>query len=85
MVRAAAKNYLRVASVTDPADYAAVADEIRSSGGLISLATRFRLAQKAFRHTAEYDELISRYLGGLSLRDVERCYEVEGRVKGRSG
>jgi len=85
MVRAAAKNYLRVASVTDPADYAEVADEIRSSGGSISLATRFRLAQKAFRHTAEYDELISRYLGGLSLGDVERCYEVEGREKGRSG
>ena len=64
MVRSAAKNYAGVAVVTDPADYAAVAKELSDDGGLSS-ATRFRLACKAFSHTAEYDGAISNYLTAL--------------------
>ena len=64
MVRSAAKNYAGVAVVTDPADYAAVAKELSDEGGLSS-ATRFRLARKAFSHTAEYDGAISNYLTAL--------------------
>ncbi len=64
MVRAAAKNYTDVAVVTDPADYPAIATELGEQGG-ISDATRFRLACKAFSHTAEYDGAISNYLTAL--------------------
>ena len=64
MVRSAAKNYAGVAVVTDPEDYAAVAKELSDDGGLSS-ATRFRLARKAFSHTAEYDGAISNYLTAL--------------------
>ena len=64
MVRSAAKNYAGVAVVTDPQDYAAVAKELSDDGGLSS-ATRFRLARKAFSHTAEYDGAISNYLTAL--------------------
>ena len=64
MVRSAAKNYAGVAVVTDPADYAVVAKELSDEGGLSS-ATRFRLACKAFSHTAEYDGAISNYLTAL--------------------
>ena len=64
MVRSAAKNYAGVAVVTDPQDYAAVAKELSDDGGLSS-ATRFRLACKAFSHTAEYDGAISNYLTAL--------------------
>ena len=64
MVRSAAKNYAGVAVVTDPEDYAAVAKELSDEGGLSS-ATRFRLACKAFSHTAEYDGAISNYLTAL--------------------
>ena len=64
MVRSAAKNYAGVAAVTDPADYAVVAKELSDDGGLSS-ATRFRLACKAFSHTAEYDGAISNYLTAL--------------------
>ena len=64
MVRSAAKNYAGVAVVTDPEDYAAVAKELSDDGGLSS-ATRFRLACKAFSHTAEYDGAISNYLTAL--------------------
>ncbi len=62
MLRAAAKNFHRVAVVTDPRDYAGLADELAERGGTLGLATRYRLAQKAFRMSAEYDAAISRYL-----------------------
>ena len=64
MVRSAAKNHASVAVVTDPTDYAGIAKELLQQGGL-SDATRFRLACKAFSHTAEYDGAISNYLTSL--------------------
>src|ERR1700690_10059 len=57
MIRSAAKNHERVAVIVDPADYAAVLREIDAEGE-ISAATRFRLARKAFAHTAAYDGAI---------------------------
>jgi phosphoribosylaminoimidazolecarboxamide formyltransferase / IMP cyclohydrolase len=68
MVRAAAKNYQHVTIVTDPADYAGLLQELRAAGGVTSLATRFRLARKAFSHTAAYDGAISNYLSGLDMQ-----------------
>jgi len=62
MIRAAAKNYKSVAIVVDPADYDAVADELEANDGETSLATRERLAIKAFQRTAAYDTAISTYL-----------------------
>lgn len=64
MVRAAAKNYAHVAIVTDPADYAPVLQELRAAGNT-STETRFRLARKAFSHTAAYDGAIGNYLTAL--------------------
>jgi phosphoribosylaminoimidazolecarboxamide formyltransferase/IMP cyclohydrolase len=61
MVRAAAKNHAHVGVVVDPSDYAAVVEELRSSGSL-GLATRRRLARKAFAHTAAYDAAIVEWL-----------------------
>jgi phosphoribosylaminoimidazolecarboxamide formyltransferase/IMP cyclohydrolase len=61
MVRAAAKNHARVTVVVDPEDYAAVADELATAGA-VSGTTRFKLATKAFAHTARYDGLVSAYL-----------------------
>ena len=65
MVRSAAKNHAHVAVVTDPVDYAAILREMQSSGGAVGAPTRFRLAQKAFSHTAAYDGAISNYLTAL--------------------
>jgi len=64
MIRAAAKNHASVAVVTAQSQYGAVLDELRSSGGALSDATRFRLAQEAFRRTAQYDAAIASYLSG---------------------
>jgi phosphoribosylaminoimidazolecarboxamide formyltransferase / IMP cyclohydrolase len=63
MVRSAAKNHAHAGVVVDPADYGGVLAELGHSGAL-SDATRARLAQKAFAHTARYDALIAEYLAG---------------------
>ena len=49
MVRAAAKNHAHVAVVVDPADYAAVLDELRAAGGAVGATTRFELARESVR------------------------------------
>lgn len=61
LIRAAAKNYSRVAVLTDPADYAPVLSELQARGS-ISLTTRQKLAVKAYLHTAGYDTAIAAYL-----------------------
>jgi phosphoribosylaminoimidazolecarboxamide formyltransferase / IMP cyclohydrolase len=62
MVRAAAKNHESVAVVVDPADYRGILDELAANSGATSLATRSRLAAKAYAHTARYDTMVSSYL-----------------------
>lgn len=74
MIRAAAKNYLRVASVVDPGDYEAIIAELEQAGGCLSLATRFRLAQKTFAYTSEYDTAIAAYLGSCPQDQVRGSY-----------
>ena len=74
LLRAAAKNFLRVAVVVDPADYPALLSELEAGGGALSLGTRFRLAQKAFAATAEYDRAIAGYLEGLTGSQVAASY-----------
>jgi len=74
MVRASAKNYLRVASVTDPMDYASIANELADHNGTIGLDTRFRLMKKAFTHTAEYDTAISAFFTTRTWAEVDATY-----------
>jgi phosphoribosylaminoimidazolecarboxamide formyltransferase/IMP cyclohydrolase len=62
MIRSAAKNHAHVGVVVDPADYPEVLAELERQGGALSEATRGRLAQKAYAHTARYDTLIADYL-----------------------
>ncbi|MEO8725317.1 MAG: bifunctional phosphoribosylaminoimidazolecarboxamide formyltransferase/IMP cyclohydrolase [Acidobacteriaceae bacterium] len=57
MIRSAAKNFLDVAVITSPADYDYLARELEETGAL-SLDTKWKLAQKAFRVTAAYDAAI---------------------------
>ena len=66
MIRSAAKNFQDVAIVTSPADYSAIAEELEKSGGELSQATKWRLAQKAFATTAAYDSAIASTLEHIS-------------------
>ena len=78
MVRAAAKNYVRVASVTDPADYAALLGELGARHGTLGLSTRLRLMKKAFGHTAQYDTAIAAFFGGVAEEQARGAYTVHG-------
>ena len=69
MLRAAAKNHAWVTVVVDAGDYPAVLEELRTSGAVGS-ATRFRLAARAFEHTARYDGAIAGYLGARDGTDA---------------
>ncbi len=62
MLRAAAKNYPDVLVVVDPGDYGEVVASLRDGG--VNNSLRRRLAEKAFRHTANYDRAIADYLAG---------------------
>ena len=70
LLRAAAKNHSHVAVVCDPDDYDLVLEEIDRSAG-VSAATRYRLATKAFAHTAHYDHAISTFLGARTGGEPE--------------
>ncbi|MFZ5568772.1 MAG: hypothetical protein ACOZF0_00085 [Thermodesulfobacteriota bacterium] len=77
MIRAAAKNFLRVAPVVDPGDYEAIIETMRAGSGRTNLALRYRLAQKAFAKTAEYDGAIASHLAKCAYEtDVAVCYNL---------
>ncbi len=79
MVRSAAKNHKDVAIVVDAGEYQGLIEEIKQGG--ISQASRFRLACKAFEHTAQYDGAIANYLGRVqedgSKSDFAATFNVQ--------
>jgi phosphoribosylaminoimidazolecarboxamide formyltransferase/IMP cyclohydrolase len=64
MIRAAAKNSEFAAVVVDPADYESLLEQLREADGRLSIATRTRLASKAFACTARYDAAIATWFAG---------------------
>lgn len=74
MVRASAKNYLRVASVTDPLDYPALVQELLAHNGTLGLDTRFKLMKKSFAHTAQYDAAIADFFTTRTWDEVANTY-----------
>ncbi|CAH9019542.1 bifunctional phosphoribosylaminoimidazolecarboxamide formyltransferase/IMP cyclohydrolase [Candidatus Nitrosacidococcus sp. I8] len=71
MLRAAAKNYESVTVISDSADYDRVLTEMNQNNNIVSAAIRFNLAVKSFTHTANYDAIISNYLGSLDKKEEE--------------
>jgi phosphoribosylaminoimidazolecarboxamide formyltransferase/IMP cyclohydrolase len=68
LIRAAAKNYQDVAVVVSPEDYPRIVEELKT-GGSLSPATHWQLAQKAFAVTADYDAAISARLASITVED----------------
>jgi phosphoribosylaminoimidazolecarboxamide formyltransferase/IMP cyclohydrolase len=66
MLRSAAKNFESVTVVTDPADYARVAEELETARET-SFAMRLELARKVFASTSRYDGMITTGLERLSV------------------
>ena len=62
MVRSAAKNFEDVAIVTRVLDYPALIEELKANRGMLTRATRWRLAKQAFALTGAYDAAIANTL-----------------------
>jgi phosphoribosylaminoimidazolecarboxamide formyltransferase/IMP cyclohydrolase len=76
MLRAAAKNYLRVAALCDPEVYPSFVSDLLKQHGATSLRQRFELCRRAFAHTARYDAAISEYLEALDIDEVAATYSA---------
>jgi phosphoribosylaminoimidazolecarboxamide formyltransferase/IMP cyclohydrolase len=61
MLRSAAKNHDAVTVIVDPADYSAVAEQIKATGNT-TLEQRRTLAAKVYARTAAYDAAIAAHL-----------------------
>ena len=77
MIRAAAKNHDDVAVVVDVEDYALVLAELAANNGSTRLATRRKLAQKAYARTAAYDAAISNWFAA-ALDEKTPAYRTVG-------
>jgi len=83
MLRSTAKNHAFTSIVTSPDQYALVQAEIEEKGGT-SLATRKRLAARAFALSASYDSAISSWFAnqlGEEAPVVTRVYKAEFPLK----
>lgn len=76
MLRASAKNFLRVASVSDPSDYDDIINHLSANNGEMDFKMRFKLAKKTFNHTAGYDSAISDYLNNIDVAEAAEIYKM---------
>ncbi|MBI2608720.1 MAG: bifunctional phosphoribosylaminoimidazolecarboxamide formyltransferase/IMP cyclohydrolase [Deltaproteobacteria bacterium] len=81
LIRAAAKNFGRVAVVVDPADYEPLIREMTENNCEVRLEMRRSLAIKAFHRTASYDAAISGYfneeeLPALKVKSFKKVMEL---------
>jgi phosphoribosylaminoimidazolecarboxamide formyltransferase/IMP cyclohydrolase len=74
MLREAGKNFLRCASIVDPADYFVLLDELRKNDGAMTLAFRLRCMRKAFDHVARYDRAIADHFADVAPEQALACY-----------
>ena len=80
MLRASAKNFLRVACVHSPDDYPELLAELDRQQGATSLAWRAERAAAAFRYTAHYEAAIAGALGShIRSADLTKVYEEAGQ------
>ncbi|HSD93227.1 MAG TPA: bifunctional phosphoribosylaminoimidazolecarboxamide formyltransferase/IMP cyclohydrolase [Methyloceanibacter sp.] len=80
MIRAAAKNHDAVTVVVDPADYAAVIDEMDAHDGATTLGLRKALAARAYARTAQYDAAIAGWLAGVLDENTPRALAIAGSL-----
>lgn len=66
LLRAAAKNFARVAVLCDPAQYDAFRRELAIGAGTVSAPLRRRLAAEAFSRVAAYDAAIAAWFAGTA-------------------
>jgi phosphoribosylaminoimidazolecarboxamide formyltransferase / IMP cyclohydrolase len=80
LLRAAAKNFQRVAVISDPYQYDKVISALQNNNGEPDATLRKELAREAFERTSRYDRSIASYLAhsGVSTtsEDIPVCLQV---------
>jgi phosphoribosylaminoimidazolecarboxamide formyltransferase / IMP cyclohydrolase len=66
LIRAAAKNFERVAVICSTEQYTRVVRQFRKDGGKFTKELRRMLSQEALQHTSHYDHTISAYLKDMT-------------------
>lgn len=83
MVRASAKNFLRVLTLCRPPDYRSVLDTLGTHRGATTLGFRLAMATKAFRYTADYEAAIADHLARTAEEtDLYTLYNTEDDQSG---
>lgn len=81
LLRAAAKNFVRVSIVSDPGQYQHVIESLEVNGGKFTDTLRKELAHAALKRTAAYDQVISSYIGGtISGGDADKSNEMPANL-----
>jgi phosphoribosylaminoimidazolecarboxamide formyltransferase / IMP cyclohydrolase len=80
MIRSAAKNHDDVAVVVDPNDYSMISELIDEWDCSLPQSTRYRLALTAFRHTADYDREIARFLASRQADEAGAAAELPDEI-----
>ncbi|MGK9053510.1 bifunctional phosphoribosylaminoimidazolecarboxamide formyltransferase/IMP cyclohydrolase [Neorhizobium petrolearium] len=81
MIRASAKNHAYVTIVTDPSDYPALIEALRTNDGQTVYAFRQKLAAKAYARTAAYDTAISNWFAEALDIEMPRYRTIGGVLK----
>ncbi|MFL5019018.1 MAG: bifunctional phosphoribosylaminoimidazolecarboxamide formyltransferase/IMP cyclohydrolase [Rhizobium sp.] len=81
MIRASAKNHAYVTTLTDPADYAELLEQLSADDGKTAYAFRQRMAAKAYARTAAYDAMISNWFAEALSIDTPRHRVIGGALK----
>ncbi|TAY69050.1 bifunctional phosphoribosylaminoimidazolecarboxamide formyltransferase/IMP cyclohydrolase [Rhizobium leguminosarum] len=81
MIRASAKNHAYVTTLTDPADYAELLEQLSIDDGKTAYAFRQRMAAKAYARTAAYDAMISNWFAEALSIDTPRHRVIGGALK----
>ncbi|MBK4765338.1 MAG: bifunctional phosphoribosylaminoimidazolecarboxamide formyltransferase/IMP cyclohydrolase [Pantoea sp. Brub] len=71
MVSGAAKNYKDVTIIVDSKDYNYILNKLDQHDNSLRLETRFKLAIKAFKYVADYNNMIANYFYNLTNKKID--------------
>ena len=80
MVRAAAKNYNHVTTITSIEQYSDLINQLKDNKGSTSLEFRKRMSQMAFSETAYYDSIIANYFNKILNINFPKKKIVHGNL-----
>jgi len=80
LLRAAAKNHQFVTVLCNPDQYSSYLEDLRHHAGQPSLTFRQSAAQRAFWHTATYDQTIATYLSQAKVSEAQTNAQSEPKA-----